>query len=247
MDLEYTHLGMSADEYAASTVEPPARIIGPIRAATENWYIAPTGAGKTFFAHAVAGSAGAGLFMSDWVCTNRHKVTIVDGEMPEWGLKGVINTLISPNAYRIIASHQQEQPINLMDRAHQDWLFDEIKDQDLVIFDNLVTLFHPDTDRPSASAEYALEVSQFYNRLRNAGVALISFDHPGKDGKTAFGSSRQHITADLVGHMDRSEEVGVDMKVAGFRLSYIKTRGEFNPTYHIPANWELCGGRWGQV
>jgi hypothetical protein len=236
----------TTDEFRDMDAPVPPRILGPIRKGTENWMVAAPGSGKTFFAHALAGAAAGGLMMGPWMSSHKHKVTVVDGEMPNWGLKSVITTLKSGGAYRIIASCMQKTPINMLHPDWQDWMYSKVRGQDLVIFDNAVTLFMPSKDLPSASAEYAMAILKYLNLLRNEGIATLTLDHPGKDQKTSFGSSRQHVTADTVGLMDRTHS-SVDSEAAGFHLHFSKTRGGWDSNIHGEQTWKLVDGWWRTV
>jgi hypothetical protein len=236
----------TANEIMELELPIPRILIGPLDEYSQTWLIAPKSTGKTFFGHGIAHALSNGQPMGDWVCTAKGKVTVVDGEMPPHSIKRVLET-VGGGDYRIIANCFRDDPFNLMQPTHQDWLLDQLRGDDLVIFDNVFSLFPTTVDLTSTGAEYAQALNAFLQRLRGEYIASLLFDHPGKLGG-AFGSSRLMLRADNIGVMSREVGEGHVEGKAGFYLSFKnedggRVRGEFKSTYHGSNKW-ILDGHW---
>jgi hypothetical protein len=227
---------------------PDIPIIGPILKGKVSMFVAPTGSGKTFFAHGIAEAASTGTTMSHWRCSKAHDVVLVDGELTGTDLVRIGKALKNVGNYRVISNALMGgQTINLMNDEWQGWLINTVAQADIVLFDNMYSLFPTTPDLKSTSVEYMQVMQAFLNRLKQQDIASIIFDHPAKSGGQ-FGTAAKAWGADLIGMMnrkDKSEEFTEGQ--AGFYLSFKgedggKVRGEFTGD-HAESKW-LLEERW---
>jgi hypothetical protein len=224
---------------------PDIPILGPINQGKIVMFIAPTGSGKTFFAHALAESIATGTHLSHWRCDKAHEVVVVDGEMTGTDLVRIGRDLGNVGNYEVIGNALlKDKQINLMLPQWQDWLIEKIGSPELVLFDNMYSLFPTTHELSSISAEYMQVIQGFLVRLKQRNITSILFDHPGKSGKQ-FGTSAKTWGCDVVGAMSRDKSEGFEEGQAGFYLSFKgedggKVRGRFTND-HSTSKWLLDG------
>jgi hypothetical protein len=226
---------------------PDIPIIGPINAGKIAMLVAPTGSGKSFLAHSLAEAAATAQRVRSWPCMAKHKVLLIDGELTGGDLKRMGMVLGITGMYDVMWNKPDTPVMNLMDSKWQDYIFEIARHYQLVIFDNLYSLFPTTNDLSSISAEYMQTVQRLLTRLRTVNTTSLVFDHIGKSGKQ-FGTSAKTWGCDLVGMMTREDGQFEDGQ-AGFWMTFKgedggKIRGQYDTNLHGNSKWLLKSGRW---
>ena len=228
---------------------PDEPLIGPVYRGKICMFVAPTSAGKSFFAHGLAHAAANKTLCGPWLSSGKHNVTVVDGELSGTDHQRIAAALNVRGNYNVIANYLNPgQTLNLMDIAQQNWLCERVEGQDLVLFDNLYSLFPSTEELKSVGLEYMQVLLSFLVRLKQQGTTSVVFDHPGKSG-TQYGSAAKTWGCDLVGVMSREDCEGFTEGQAGFYMTFRsedggKVRGQFDATLHNSLRWELKPMGW---
>jgi hypothetical protein len=253
MDLEYDdpEYSIRADLHSEYGWPAPQQRVGPINDGTLNMFVGPTGAGKSFFGHALCCAVGSGEPMRHWA-TTKGKALMVDGEMSGADLKRIQQALGGSSQYSIMSNAMWYEKgygsIDLTSGESLDKIMPIFRDQDMIVADNVYSLMPTTSELPSTSQEYWLQFAEIFRELKSAGTALVLLDHPAKS-KVLYGTASKSWNMDLIGVMQREEGNGFLAGTAGFFLSFKsedggKIRGEYNSNDHGTERWSLIQGDW---
>ena len=243
---DFSHVTMA--DIRQTDFPPEIRYLGPIYRAKIGMFVAPTGSGKTFFCHALADSLSSGYSLAHWGSQQKCRVAVVDGEMTGMDLRRIGDDLDLAGEYAVFGAYGTEGGyINLMDPVTQKWILGRLEGFDVVLFDNVYSLF-PTTEKvASITAEYGQALTAFFLQLKMNGISAYAFDHPAKSG-AQFGTITKSWGLDLLGIMTRPKGE-FDEGFAGFDLSFRsedggKVRGWFDGEIHRKMRWKLESMRW---
>lgn len=189
---------------------------------------AKRGVGKTHVALGIAYAIASGGEFLKWRAPNPKKVIYVDGEMPaiimQERLKRIFVTqdLKPPSSdfLKLITPDLQEGPMPDLSTTEGRILMEElIEDRDLIIIDNISTLFRSGTENEAesweAGQEWALD-------LRRKGKSVLFIHHAGKGGQQR-GTSKKEDILDAVISLKHPEGYSADQG-ACFEVNFEKTR-----------------------
>ena len=188
------------------------------------------GIGKTFLSLDIAITVSSGTSTLGWKAEKKYKVLIIDGEMNLSDIKERILKLIKPKqdyfddtSYLRILS-QDAQEYGLMDLATQEGkerVFKEVKDSDLIILDNISSLFIG--NGRENEAENATALNNFCLDLKRLGKSVLIIHHSGKSG-TQRGTSKKEDFLDVVIKLEKPLEYN-PYEGSKFNIIFEKNRG----------------------
>ncbi len=214
-----------------------AREFPPLREILSPWLREKTiamvygwrGTGKTWVSLGIATAVASGGSFLRWQSREPRGVLLVDGEMPMQHLQTRTRQLIQgagaePQApLRFLPADLQEKGFpNLASREGQLQVEEHLDGIDLVILDNLSTLFHGGAENEAESWSAAQE---WMLSLRRSGLAVIFLHHAGKSGAQR-GTSRREDVADIVLALKRPMDYRAS-EGARFEVHFEKARGLF--------------------
>jgi putative DNA primase/helicase len=118
----------------------------------------------------------------------------------------------------------------------------EIIERDLVVFDNVATLFRDSVDQNAASSWVAAQ--EYALRLRRRGIAVLLIDHDGK-ALTNRGTSAKQDVLDTVIHLKHPKDY-LESQGARFDVIFSKHRG-FSGRDAMPFEARLIDAREGPL
>lgn len=240
-----------ADEYTADwwrrrAIPERVKLIGCINRASRTMLVAPTGAGKTMFAMALAASlaAGTSIFARGvWQAPKPMRVLYIDGEMPlallrerlieaveRAGDVGDRMTVLTMTDFRDVG------PLN--SAGGQDWVNAQIArfKPDLVIFDNVACLTMGD----QKDTEIWASMKAWQRTITDRDVAQLWIAHANADGST-YGDKTREFEMDTVIVLTPIEgQTAFDI---AFRKSRERHPGK-NDKEYLTGRAKLEGGRW---
>lgn len=188
------------------------------------------GIGKTHVALGIACAVSTGGAFFGWKAPKAHHVVFVDGEMPAVAIQerlkvqlAAMRKIPEPGFFRLITPDRQKGAIpDLSERKGQNRLTTAIneKEVDLVILDNVSTLFRSGKEN---EAESWLPAQEFALLLRRSGIAVIFIHHSGKGGLQR-GTSRREDVLDTVLNL-RLPKGHSSTDGARFEVHFEKARG----------------------
>lgn len=211
-----------------SDIAPPEYIINPILRKQGLMMVhAPRGLGKTYFCMTLAVAAAYGRDIFRWECPEKRKVLYVDGEMPLYDLKERLRSIVQMfdieddggNLVFISPDQQGDRIPDLASSQDQKIMEWYAKDMDLVIIDNISTLYSGSENE----AEAWSNMQRWLLRLRRLGKSVILVHHSGKGGLQRGSSRREDALNTVIGLRkpeDYREEDG-----ARFEVHFEKHRG----------------------
>lgn len=169
------------------------------------------GVGKTWAVLSMALAIAGGGTCFHWKAVRPRRVLLIDGEMPAVALQDRLTQLIrgalpplstdAGDNLQIIASDRQGNGLpDLASRKGQEVIAATVEGADVIILDNLSTLFGI---RENEADDFAA-VNAYLIALRRAGKSVIVVHHQGKGGQQR-GSSRKEDVLDLVLALRRPE------------------------------------------
>lgn len=189
------------------------------------------GVGKTHFALGVGyAAASAGEFLR-WSAPEHVSVLYVDGEMPSDAMHERMRALVAAgpgvdrgDRFRLITPDCLPESMivpNLLTSEGQAAIDAELDGRDLVIFDNVATLFRSREDQNAASAW--VDAQDYLLRLRRRGLAVLLVDHDNKSGGNR-GTSAKHDVLDTVIQLTLPSDYNASQG-ARFKVEFTKHRG----------------------
>ncbi len=189
---------------------------------------AKRGVGKTHIALGIASAVARGGEFLKWEAPKPKKVLFIDGEMPgvaiQERLRRIAATdefdLIAEGNLRLITPDLQDGPMpNLSTLAGRNSIDELIADSDLIIIDNISSLFRSGVENEADSwqpaQDWALE-------LRKRGKSILFIHHAGKGGQQR-GSSKKEDILDAVICLKHPPNYQADQG-ARFEVVFEKTR-----------------------
>ncbi len=189
---------------------------------------AKRGVGKTHVALGIAYAVATGGVFLKWQAPKPRKVIYIDGEMPAFAMQerlkrisvGEDLKLPDPTYLRLVTPDLQEGPMpDLSSKEGREAIEPLIVDCDLIIIDNISTLFRSGDENDAESWQ---PIQDWGLSLRKRGKSILFVHHAGKAGQQR-GTSKKEDTLDvtinlkpLQGH---SAEDG-----AAFEVIFEKTR-----------------------
>lgn len=185
------------------------------------------GVGKTFFALSIACAVASGKQLLRWNVEEPRKVLYIDGEMAPTILKDrlkdlVVNydeQLVDENLSFLSANLQREPFIDFGDKEARDKLDEVVKNFDLIIFDNLSTLFDVEDDKADAWHP----IQKWFLKLRSEGKSVLLVHHTTKGGLQR-GTVKKEVIMDTIIKLEKPEEMSEDG--AAFNVVFNKARNE---------------------
>jgi putative DNA primase/helicase len=201
---------------------------------------APRGIGKTLLALSIGLAVATGANLLRWSVPRPRRVLYVDGEMTMADLQQrLMDILVGlggeiPNdAFRILAADHTERGINLATQDGQEGINRVLDGTDLVILDNLSTLF-PNGSENAGDAWGPMQ--NWLLNLRRRGVSVLFVHHAGTNGRQR-GTSRREDVLDTVIALRRPANYSPDQG-ARFEVHFEKLRhriGEFGQPFEASA------------
>lgn len=187
------------------------------------------GAGKSWVSFGIAVAASSGGQFLNWKANRSHNVLLVDGEMPLELVQSRLSTTeraihaTATGKLRIITPDIQQAFLpNLAEREGQRLLDEHLADTELVVFDNLSTLFRGVTEN---EAEGWQAIQDWLLLLRHRGTAVVLVHHAGKSGQQR-GTSRREDVLDTVISLKRPPNYHPS-EGAKFEVHYEKARSAY--------------------
>jgi putative DNA primase/helicase len=201
---------------------------------------APRGIGKTLLALSIGLAVASGANLLRWSAPRARRVLYVDGEMTMADLQERLRQIavglgceIPNDAFRILAADHTERGINLASQQGQTGIDRVLDRTDLLILDNLSTLF-PSGGESASDAWVPME--NWLLNLRRRGVSVLFVHHAGTNGRQR-GTSRREDVLDTVLALRRPANYSPDQG-ARFEVHFEKLRhriGEFGQPFEASA------------
>jgi hypothetical protein len=220
---------LSAEEFLQADLPSRPLLLEPwLHRRSLTMIYAPRGIGKTWLANAIAlaSSSGAGIFRG-WEAPTPCRVLLVDGKMPARLLQERLSFLSAGAKYepggrlRILADDLQEEGLpSLSGRPGQKLIEAHVGDADLLILDNVSTLFRGLDENDGRAWD---DVQSWLISLRRAGLAVVFVHHAGKGGQQR-GTSKREDAIDTTIALKFPED-HTPAEGCSFELRFEKARG----------------------
>lgn len=183
------------------------------------------GVGKTWFALGLAYAIAAGTSFLRWKAERPRKVLHVCGEMPAVALKERLAQLVGEGPtdvpLEILSADLHETGIpDLSTEAGQNALEPTLEGVEVIIFDNVSTLFRSGEENEAGSWG---GVQNWLLRLRRKGRSVVIIHHSNKS-KGQRGTSKREDVLDVVVNLKQSSDYEPGLGAA-FEVHFEKARG----------------------
>ena len=183
---------------------------------------AKRGVGKTHVALGIAYAVATGGTFLKWRAPRPMRVTYIDGEMPAWAMQERLRRISvtenlkfpHPSYLQLITPDLQEGAMpDLSIKEGREAIEEIIKDSDLIIIDNISTLFRSGVENEAESWQ---PVQDWALELRRRGKSVLFIHHAAKAGQQRGTSKREDILDSVVllkqvqGH---SSDAGAEFEV----------------------------------
>ena len=191
---------------------------------------AERGRGKTFFALSTAISVASGRAFGPWETPRPYKVAYIDGEMPAVDMQDRMQRLwgktkeCKANLKCLLHGVQNGQIPDLATLEGQKAIEPDLKDMDLIVFDNLSTLVRSGVENEAESWQV---VQDWLIRLRSMGKTVLLVHHSGKKGAQR-GTSKREDVMDVVIKLQQTGDY-TPQQGARFRVEFEKARNLHGP------------------
>ena len=166
------------------------------------------GVGKTHFGLGCAAALASGGTFLRWTAPEPCKVLVVDGEMPALDLQKILREQLAGEHARrgwcengrLLCSDTlpMDDSINLALGEHRARVERTLGDAKVLILDNRSTLVCGGRENDAESWD---DMQAWFVRLRRRGVAIVLFEHAGRSGDHARGTSKREDVLDNVIHL----------------------------------------------
>ena len=239
---------VTIDEFQNIDFPPDVPVVGPISKGTINLFGGLSGVGKTLFAHDLAAGASTAGAVAHWRCISPTKTVVIDGEMGGYKMQQRMQAVARKKEYDLITSAMMllaGQPRLNLFHDREEWL-EWLEPYDLVILDNIYTLFPTTNELTANSGEYWEAIAAFLFELKALGKAVVLMDHLNDSGSRLSGTTNKRWGADLVGILWRDPKEP-QPRTAAFTLKFGyecggKVRDEFIPHLHQDTDWMFVNG-----
>ena len=211
---------------------------------------AKRGIGKTHVALGIAYAVATGGTFLKWQAPRARKVLYIDGEMPAAAMQERLRRISvtedlkppHPSFLRLITPDLQAVAMpNLSTKEGRDALGELCRDSDLIIIDNVSTLFRSGVENEAESWQ---PVQDWALELRRQGKSVLFIHHAAKAGQQRGTSKREDIL-DTVITLKHPQGDCPDQGAA-FEVSFEKTRdffGDDAAPFQVHVK-ELDDGTW---
>lgn len=214
---------ISARAWGDRTIEPTEWLLGPFARTTRAMLSAPSGAGKTNFALALAAHMAAGLDFLHWTARRPARVLYIDGEMPceliQQRLRDAERRLGRPaDGLYVLAKDALPDmpPLNTPEgQAFVDRWIEAVK-PDFIVFDNVMSLLAGEMSDETGWQP----IKPWIAALTNHRIGQLWVHHTGHDGSRPFGTSTRVWNFDasiLLAPLKGDDDVA-------FALEFLKAR-----------------------
>lgn len=225
-------LSITAAEFLAKNIPPRRQLLSPWLPSSGLAMVhAWRGVGKTHFAIGVAVACATGDAFLKWTAERPCRVLYVDGEMSAADMQARIRAALAicrplpdKDYFRLITPDLLPDGAsvpNLQTLDGQAAIGPDLKGCDLVVFDNVATLFRTAEDQNAAGSW--LHAQDYILALRRRGIAVLLVDHDNKSGGNR-GTSAKHDVLDTVIQMKQPSDY-VSTQGARFEVEFTKHRG----------------------
>jgi 5S rRNA maturation endonuclease (ribonuclease M5) len=165
---------------------------------------AKRGVGKTHIALGIAGAVARGGKFLKWHASRDRKVLFIDGEMPGISIQDRLRRIAATDEFdagsltnlQLITPDIQVGPMpDLSTKSGREAIEEFVDDSDLVIIDNISSLFRSgienDADSWQPAQDWALE-------LRKRGKSILFIHHAGKGGQQRGSSKKEDILDSVI-------------------------------------------------
>jgi 5S rRNA maturation endonuclease (ribonuclease M5) len=189
---------------------------------------AKRGVGKTHVALGIACAVATGGIFLKWQAPRPRKVLYIDGEMPAAAMQERLLRisvtedlkLPDPSFFRLITPDLQDGAMpDLATREGRHELMDLMKESELIIIDNISTLFRSGDENEADSWQ---PVQDWALELRRLGKSVLFIHHAAKGGQQRGTSKREDIL-DVVMLLKQPQGYRQDQG-ASFEVNFEKTR-----------------------
>ena len=189
---------------------------------------AKRGVGKTHVALGIACAVATGGIFLKWQAPRPRKVLYIDGEMPAAAMQERLLRisvtedlkLPDPSFFRLITPDLQDGAMpDLATREGRDELMGLMKESELIIIDNISTLFRSGDENEADSWQ---PVQDWALELRRLGKSVLFIHHAAKGGQQRGTSKREDIL-DVVMLLKQPQGYRQDQG-ASFEVNFEKTR-----------------------
>lgn len=193
---------LSIQEFLKTNFNKKEHYIGPFVKQGISLVYAATGVGKTHFCIGLAFAMASGGDFLRWKSENKAKVLYIDGELPAYYLKTMLEPLYldcsdKNISFDIITPDTQNDSImpNLASVEGQESIKTAVDNADVIFVDNLSTLVRSGKEN---EAEYWMPIQTWFLKLRRMGKSVIFVHHAGKgEGGSFRGTSKITDAVDL--------------------------------------------------
>ena len=220
---------VSVADFLAMEIPPREQILAPwLPVKGLAMIFAKTGVGKTHLALEASYAVAAGANFLGWQAPTPRRVLFVDGEMPAVALQERIAAIARrydaeppPGGFRVLSADLHEAGLpDLSEPEGQAALAEHFGDAELIVLDNLSTLFRSGKEN---EAESWAAVQPFLLGLRRQGRAGLLIHHAGKGGEQR-GTSKRLDVLDTVVRLARPDDYN-PAQGARFIVTFDKARG----------------------
>lgn len=189
---------------------------------------AKRGVGKTHVALGIACAVATGGIFLKWQAPRPRKVLYIDGEMPAAAMQERLLRISvtedlkfpDPSFFRLITPDLQDGAMpDLATREGRDELMGLMKESELIIIDNISTLFRSGDENEADSWQ---PVQDWALELRRLGKSVLFIHHAAKGGQQRGTSKREDIL-DVVMLLKQPQGYRQDQG-ASFEVNFEKTR-----------------------
>lgn len=224
-------IGMS--DFIAMNIQPRRKLLAPwLRAGGLAMVHAWRGVGKTHFTMGAALAVATGKNFLRWQAERPCRVLYVDGEMPGKDMQDWAKTALtasdlpipSADMFRLITPDLIPGGLNvpnLYTAEGQAAIEPDIDGCELVVFDNLATLFRTEGDQNAAGTWVAAQ--DYLLSLRRRGIAVLLVDHDNKSGGNRGTSAKEDVLETVI-HLKKPTDY-VSSQGARFEIHFSKHRG----------------------
>lgn len=225
-------LSISVADFLAVSIPPRKLLLAPwLKQADAAMIHSWRGIGKTHVGVGVAAAIASGGQFLRWTAPQPARVLYVDGEMPQDQMQERFRAAIascpglpSGQYLRLITPDRLPDNTivpNLLTPEGQAAIEPDLEGVELVLFDNVATLFRNGEDQNQAGSW--LGAQDYILRLRRRHIASILIDHDNKTGGNR-GTSAKHDVLDVVIHLTRPADY-LQPQGARFNVGFTKSRG----------------------
>jgi putative DNA primase/helicase len=225
-------LSLTLAEFLAFKVPPRKPVLSPwLNSGALTMVHAWRGVGKTHFGLGVAYAVASGGTFLRWSAPGAASVLYVDGEMPGVPMQERLSAVASGgpaldrvDRFRIVTPDCLPDACavpNLLSPEGQAAIDLELDGRDLVVFDNVATLFRTREDQNTTSSW--VDAQDYLLRLRRRGHCVVLIDHDNKSGGNR-GTSAKHDVLDTVIQLTLPSDYHAS-EGARFKVEFTKHRG----------------------